>query len=62
MAIAIRNLLKALPLGVCLPLVIAAASVGPDDAVSNISKWTQWFGFRNPPDWLTSRSADQWVI
>jgi len=43
-----RNLLKALPLGLGVPLLIAAASVSPDDAVSNIAKWLRAIGIRAP--------------
>jgi hypothetical protein len=59
---AIKNLLKVAPLGMVLPLMIGAASVKPDDAVSNLAEWARWFGFHQVPDWLASPSVDQKVI
>ena len=49
---ATRNVLKALPLGVALPLFVMIASVPPEEVPSNISKWLLWF--RNGPfgSWL----------
>ena len=37
-----RNWVKALPLGLILPVMIGAASVKPEDAASNISAWAKW--------------------
>jgi hypothetical protein len=54
-----REFLKALPIGVGLPLVIGAASVGPDDAASNISKWLHEIGIRHTPIWLTDPASDR---
>jgi hypothetical protein len=45
-----RDLLKALPLVV--PIIIAAASVGPEQATSNLSKWVAWSGANQIPRWL----------
>jgi hypothetical protein len=44
------------------PLVIAAASVKPEDAASNISAWAHWVGFVDVPAWLSAPSADSKVI
>lgn len=56
------KLIKLLPLGVMLPLVILAASVSPDDAVSNLSKWATAFGVHGLPSWLVSKTADNWAL
>jgi hypothetical protein len=47
-----RQILKALPLGLGVPIVIGAASVKPEDAASNLSGWLHIMGIRNVPDWL----------
>jgi hypothetical protein len=52
------NFIKALPIAVGLPLVIGAASIGPEDAASNISKWALWFGVPDIPAWLTYEAID----
>jgi hypothetical protein len=57
-----REFFKSLPLALGLPVVIGAASIGPDDAVSNLSKWAHWVGFSNIPSWLTDRSADARIV
>jgi hypothetical protein len=57
-----RDFLKALPLTVGLPLVIGAASVGPDDAASNISKWLREIGINHVPKWLTDPKIDNAAI
>jgi hypothetical protein len=57
-----RQFLKALPLGVGLPLAIGAASVKPEDAASNLSGWAHLFGIHNPPDWLLNPNIDHKVI
>jgi hypothetical protein len=53
-------ILKTLPVG--LALMIGAASIGPEDAVSNLSKWSQLLGIQNVPAWLTSKAADHVII
>jgi len=61
----LRSFLKWLPgavVVIAVPIVIGAASTGPDQAVSNISKWIHWFGITELPSWLTMQSADSWVI
>lgn len=58
----LKNVLKVLPLGVVLPVVIGAASVKPNDAMSNLSEWAHWLGIHHVPDWLVSPSADKNVI
>ena len=50
--IPMRDFIKVLPLGLLLPLVIGAASVKPDDAISNISDWAHRFGFEGAAKWL----------
>ena len=57
-----RKFIKALPIAVGLPVVIGAASVGPDDAASNISKWLNKLGWHNLPAWLRDNFADNRVI
>jgi hypothetical protein len=39
-------------------MVIALASVAPEDAASNLSKWVSAIGFERVPTWLAERSAD----
>jgi hypothetical protein len=56
------QILKALPLGLGVPIVIGAASVKPEDAASNLSGWLRIMGIRNVPDWLASPSIDRRVI
>lgn len=56
------NLLKVSPLAIGLPLIIAAASIGPGDAASNLSKWAHWLGIQDPPAWLTAKAIDHEVI
>ena len=57
-----REFVKVLPLGLLLPLVIGAASVKPDDAISNISYWAHRFGFEGAARWLANPAADNRVI
>lgn len=54
-------IIKSFPIAVGLPLVIGAASVGPDDAASNLSKWVNQLGFETLPSWLTEKAADHQV-
>lgn len=56
------SILKALPLGLVVPIVIGAASVKPEDAASNLSGWVRIMGVRNVPDWLAAPSIDKRVI
>ena len=56
------NFVKSLPLALGLPLVIGAASIGPDDAVSNLSKWAARIGFRDLPPWLYDKGVDKYTI
>jgi hypothetical protein len=57
-----RDWIKALPLGLGLPLVIGAASVRPEDAASNIAAWLHVAGFERIPSWLASPNIDNRVI
>ena len=57
-----REWVKALPLGLLLPLAIGAASVKPDDAISNIAEWAKKLGFQNIPEWLANPAVDNRVI
>ena len=59
---ALREILKVLPLGLALPLALLMASVSPDDAASNLSKWGHWMGANNLPSWLSERVADNGII
>lgn len=42
-------------------LLLWAAQVGPEDAVSNLAKWAKLAGIESPPGWLSSQSADTWA-
>jgi hypothetical protein len=57
-----RDFIKALPLGLLLPLVIGAASVKPDDAISNIADWAHRLGFSRVPAWVSNPAADNRII
>lgn len=55
---AAKQALKALPVfivGVGVPVLIAAASIPPDQAISNLSKWAQTMGVSHVPTWLANR-------
>jgi hypothetical protein len=56
------ELLKALPLGVIVPMLIGTASVSPEDAASNISKWADKFGIHDLPLWLTAAAGNRHVV
>jgi hypothetical protein len=56
------ELLKALPLGVAVPILIGSASVSPEDAASNISKWADKVGIHDLPSWLTAAAANRQVF
>jgi hypothetical protein len=49
-----RRWLKALPLGLILPVAIGAASVKPEDATSNLVAWFHFIGVENVPAWLVT--------
>jgi hypothetical protein len=56
-------IVKSLPVAVGLPLMIGAASVGPEDAASNVSKWAKALGLTHAsPAWLADRTADNWLL
>lgn len=57
-----RNFIKALPLAILLPIVLAMASVPPNAAISNLAQWVQFIGIHNVPTWLTSRAIDPLLI
>jgi|HubBroStandDraft_6_1064221.scaffolds.fasta_scaffold317738_2 hypothetical protein len=57
-----REWVKALPLGLGLPMVIGAASVKPEDAASNLAAWTKLFGVEHTPEWLSAPGTDNKVI
>jgi hypothetical protein len=42
--------------------VIGAASIGPEEAASNLSKWAHWFGLRDLPTWLLAKGTDRNAI
>jgi hypothetical protein len=54
--------IKALPLGVGVPVVIGAASIGPEEAASNLSKWAHKLGLHDLPTWLLDKGADRYAI
>jgi hypothetical protein len=41
---------------------MAFARTGPDEAVSNLSKWLEKAGIHRIPQWLRERSVDRWVL
>ncbi|MBR1217888.1 hypothetical protein JQ557_07800 [Bradyrhizobium sp. U87765 SZCCT0131] len=52
-----RELFKVLPLGLLLPVFLAAASVKPGDAQANISAWAGRVGIHDLPTWATNPMA-----
>jgi hypothetical protein len=42
-------------------LLMAFARTGPDEAVSNLSRWVEYIGFHRIPAWLRARNADRWA-
>lgn len=56
------NISKALPLGLGVPLVIGAASIGPEEAASNLSKWVHSLGLHDLPTWLSAKGTDRNAI
>jgi hypothetical protein len=57
-----RQWIKAIPLGIGLPIVIGAASVKPQDAASNLLAWAHWLGIEQTPGWLSDPAVDRWAI
>ncbi|WP_428534093.1 hypothetical protein [Rhodopila sp.] len=57
-----RDFLKALPIGVGLPLMFWTTSVGPEDVHSNVSKWLHWAGAENLPSWIIEKTTDRYTI
>jgi hypothetical protein len=57
----LKEVLKTLPIGVGVPVLIGAASISPHDAASNFSKWADEIGIHDLPVWLT-QAADRRVI
>lgn len=43
-------------------LLMAAASVPPEEAASNLSKWAEVLGFSDAAEWLAARPADTWGL
>src|SRR5262245_55606793 len=43
-------------------LIVAAAGVGPNDAVSNIAKWLELVGLVQIPRWLYPAYVDTYVL
>jgi hypothetical protein len=42
-------------------VIMAAARTGPDDAVSNISRWLNRLGFGSK-EWMTNPNVDTWAF
>ncbi|MBL6615427.1 MAG: hypothetical protein ISP45_15550 [Reyranella sp.] len=42
-------------------LLLWAAQVGPEDAVSNLAKWAKLVGLDAPPKWLLSETVASWA-
>jgi hypothetical protein len=57
-----RELLKTIPLGIVVPFTIMAASVSPEDAGSNFSKWLHWIGVHDLPYWVMPKITDDYVV
>lgn len=57
-----REVLKVLPLGLAVPVVIGAASVKPEDAASNLSAWAKLLGLHYVPTWLGNPATDRYAI
>jgi hypothetical protein len=57
-----RQWIKAIPLGLGVPVVIGAATVKPEDAASNIAAWAHWLGIHDVPQWMTNPTIDGKVI
>jgi hypothetical protein len=55
----IAGAIKAFPVGVGLPIMAIAASVGPDELASNLSKWYRLIGLGDPPTWLSDANFDR---
>lgn len=51
------TILRALPLGVLLPVTIFFGSVGPDDFAKNYAGWARKFGLINSADWLARHAT-----
>jgi hypothetical protein len=58
----VREWIKALPLGLGVPVMIGASSVKPEDAASNLAAWAQWVGIHDVPTWLNTPGIDGKVI
>ena len=56
-----REWVKAIPLGVLLPVGLWMTTVKPEDVSSNISHWVKFFGVSDVPHWLVIKSADHWI-
>jgi hypothetical protein len=54
--------IKALPLGIGVPLVVLIVSVPPDEITSNVSKWAAKIGIAHLPIWVSNQSFDQQFI
>jgi hypothetical protein len=58
----VRGWIKALPLGLGVPIMIGASSVKPEDAASNLAAWAKWVGIHDVPTWLNTPGIDGRVI
>jgi hypothetical protein len=58
----VRGWIKALPLGLGVPILIGMSSVKPEDAASNLAAWAQWAGIHDVPTWLNNPGIDRKVI
>jgi hypothetical protein len=57
-----REWVKAVPLGLGVPVVIGAASVKPEEAASNLAAWAHFLGVHDVPPWLKGPGVDGKVI
>jgi len=42
-------------------LIMAAAGVSPEEAISNLAAWAKAFGVESPPSWLVSTNIDSYA-
>ncbi len=42
--------------------IVIGATIGPEEATSNISQWLNFLGIFTLPKWITAKSADSWAF
>jgi hypothetical protein len=56
------NIIKAIPLGLGVPIMIGMTSVKPEDAASNFAAWLNYFGIKKLPSWVNTQNADKYIL